>query len=176
MAIAYLSLGTNLGRKEANLRKALHLLEECGVCVKKVSHIYQTEPISHIKQPDFFNICVEVETHHSPEKLLYACQLVEKEMGRDRTKPKRVGYERPRLIDIDIILYDQVVRRGRKLKIPHAQMHLRKFVLVPLNEIAPHFIVSVQQKTVQDLLNELDDNSIVEMNWPSNKLKFYGKY
>lgn len=162
MATAYLSLGTNLGRKKANLRKALKLLEECGVHIKKISHIYQTEPISRIKQPDFLNICVEVGTNHSPEKLLAACQIVEKELGRERNISSRTGYARPRIIDIDIIFYDQVVRRGWKLQIPHGQMHLRKFVLIPLNEIAPHFISSSQQKTVQELLNDLNDNSIVE--------------
>jgi len=137
MHTAYLALGTNLGSRKRNLIKACKLLEECGVKVTKTSKIYETKAVSRIKQPKFLNQCVEVQTEHSPQKLLKICQLIERQMGRKRSTPKRAGYEKPRIIDIDILLYENLKINTRTLKIPHPRMHLREFVLKPLNDIAP---------------------------------------
>lgn len=137
MFTAYLSLGSNLGKRPNNLKKAQKLLEECGVHIKKASKIYETNAVSRVKQGKFLNMCIEVQTMHSPQKLLAICQLIEKQMGRKRLKPKRAGYEKPRIIDIDILLFEDLKINTRQLKIPHPRMHLREFVLKPLNDIAP---------------------------------------
>lgn len=131
----YLALGTNLGRRKQNLEKAMKLLEECGVRIKKQSKIYETEAVSKVEQPDFFNMCIKVETKHNPQKLLRIIKMIEAEMGRDRSKPKRKGYERARIIDIDILEYNGQKINQRNLQIPHPRMHKRKFVLDPLNDI-----------------------------------------
>jgi 2-amino-4-hydroxy-6-hydroxymethyldihydropteridine diphosphokinase len=137
MFIAYLSLGSNLGNRPNNLKKAQQLLEECGVYLKKASKIYETEPVSRVPQGKFLNMCIEVQTKHGPQKLLKICQLIEKQMGRIRASAKRAGYEQPRIIDIDILLYDNLKINTPRLKIPHPRMHQREFVLKPLNDIAP---------------------------------------
>lgn len=136
MHTAYLSLGTNLGFRKRNLKKAQKLLEECGVHIKKASKIYETKAVSRIQQPKFLNQALKVQTRHSPQKLLNICQSVESQMGRKKPKPKRINYELPRIIDIDILLYDNLKINTPRLKIPHPRMHLRDFVLKPLNDIA----------------------------------------
>lgn len=133
----FLALGSNLGRKSDNLKKAMKLLEECGVRTIKQSKVYITKPISKVQQPDFANQAIEVETQHKPEKLLKIIKLIEKQMGRDRSKPKRTGYERPRIIDIDILIYNNLKINRRNLKVPHPRMKERDFVMKPLKEIAP---------------------------------------
>lgn len=133
----FLALGSNLGRKSDNLKKAIKLLEECGVRTIKQSKVYITKPISKVQQPDFANQAIEVETQHKPEKLLKIIKLIEKQMGRDRSKPKRTGYERPRIIDIDILIYNNLKINRRNLKVPHPRMKERDFVMKPLKEIAP---------------------------------------
>jgi 2-amino-4-hydroxy-6-hydroxymethyldihydropteridine diphosphokinase len=162
MATAYLSLGSNIGRRKSNLQKALTLLEECGLTIIKKSHVYETQAVSKIDQRDFLNMCVEIQTDFTPEKLRIISHLIENQMGRTRSSKKNRGYEEPRIIDIDILLYDQKIVNKRNLHIPHKRMHERKFVLVPLNEIAPHFRHPVQQKTIFRLLNDCPDSSIVK--------------
>ena len=133
----YLGLGSNLGRKSQNLKKAIFLLNECGVQTIKQSKIHHTAPVSKVLQPDFANQVIEVETQHDPEKLLQIIKLIEHQMGRDRTHKKRIGAERPRLIDIDILIYNNLKINKRNLKIPHPRMNQREFVLKPLKEITP---------------------------------------
>ncbi|MFC1655465.1 2-amino-4-hydroxy-6-hydroxymethyldihydropteridine diphosphokinase [Patescibacteria group bacterium] len=157
---AYLSLGSNIGRRSSNLKKALKLIEECGIVVSKKSKFYETVAVSKIKQRNFVNMCVEIKTTVSPQKLLQICQMIEREMGRDRKSPKKEGYEKPRIIDIDIIIYEKEKINQRNLKVPHPKMHERRFVLEPLNEIAPHLVHPVQQKTIKQLLNALQSTSI----------------
>ncbi len=133
----YLGLGSNLGQKSINLKKAISLLNECGVQTIKQSHIHKTIAVSKVPQPDFANQVIEVKTQHDPKKLLQIIKLIERQMGRDRSKPKRSGYERPRLIDIDILIYNNLKINKRNLKIPHPRIKEREFVLKPLKEIAP---------------------------------------
>lgn len=150
-----------MGRRPDNIRKALWLLKECSVIIKKESSFYETKAVSKISQRNFINMCAEIYTTFSPEKLLQICQMIEKKMGRIRKTPKRPGYEKPRVMDIDILMYDSEKINKRNLKIPHPRMQRRRFVLEPLNEIAPHLKHPVQQKTIKQLLNELLNNSIV---------------
>jgi len=153
----YFSLGSNLGHRKNNLKKAVGLLKECGVKILKISHIYETEPVSKIKQGYFLNICIVAETEFAPENLLKICKNIEKEMGRMPHAAGRNGYYEPRIIDIDIILFGQKIIKKRNLIIPHANMHLRRFVLEPLCEIAPEAYNPKLHKTVKELLLDCED-------------------
>jgi len=133
----FLGLGSNLGNKSQNLKTAIKLLDECGVRTIKQSKVHITDPVSKVPQPKFANQVIEIKTEHDPKKLLQIIKLIERQMGRDRSKPKRKGYERARLIDIDILIYNDLKINKRNLKIPHPRMRERDFVLKPLKEIAP---------------------------------------
>lgn len=135
MHIVYLSLGSNIGNRVNNIKKAVALIDECGLTVENISAMYETVAVSKIRQRNFINACVKVETDFSPEKVLRVIQLIEKQMGRDRSKPKRKGYEKPRIIDIDILLYNDLKMNKRNLKIPHPEMKNRDFILRPLSDI-----------------------------------------
>lgn len=135
MHTVYLSLGSNIGRRPNNIKKAVLLLDECGLKVEDMSALYETDPVSKVKQRNYINACVKVSTDFSPEKVLRTVQHIEKQMGRDRSKPKKKGHERPRIIDIDILLYDDLKVNKRNLKIPHPEMYKRAFVMEPLSDI-----------------------------------------
>lgn len=145
----YLSLGSNLGNREANLREAVRHLGELGK-VTAVSSFYETEPVEFTDQPWFLNIAVELETEQMPRQLLSAVLKVERDMGRRRLQPKG-----PRLIDIDILLFGNTVMNDAKLTVPHPSMHERNFVLKPLAEIAPDAKHTVLKKSVKELLADL---------------------
>jgi len=133
LAAAYLSLGSNMGDREANVRKALdHLATNPRIRVMKVSSLYETAPIGVTDQNDFFNAVALIETDLDPTDLLDAILDIEKIVGRVRNL--RWG---PRVIDIDILLYDDVEINTPELTIPHPEMMNRAFVLIPLAEIAP---------------------------------------
>jgi 2-amino-4-hydroxy-6-hydroxymethyldihydropteridine diphosphokinase len=131
---AFLSLGSNLGDRDALLNEALARLESAGVHVARRSSIHETEPQDYLDQPKFLNMAVEVETDLTPQELLAAIQKIETEMGRQRTIPKG-----PRTIDIDILFYANQVITTPELEIPHPRLTARRFVLDPLSEIAPNF-------------------------------------
>jgi 2-amino-4-hydroxy-6-hydroxymethyldihydropteridine diphosphokinase len=130
----YLSIGSNLGEREENLRRALEALDREGVRVMKRSSLYETEPQDVPHQPWFLNLAVECETRLFPLQLLSVVQKNENELGRVRTGAVRRG---PRAIDIDILLFGAAIMQTAKLTIPHARMLERRFVLQPLLEIAP---------------------------------------
>ena len=140
----YLSLGSNLGNRQANLDMALHLLSE-RMRMGKVSSIYDTEPLGNVNQPRFLNLACEVFTRLSPEGLLALSKGIERKMGRY----SRSG--EPRIIDIDIVLYGDTVLDTRDLVIPHPKMAERSFVLMPLAEIAPDLVHPVLRKTIKEL-------------------------
>ncbi|MFN3396076.1 MAG: 2-amino-4-hydroxy-6-hydroxymethyldihydropteridine diphosphokinase [Thermodesulfovibrionales bacterium] len=150
MATVYLSIGSNLGRREDNCLKALKAMEEKGMTIKKRSLMYETEPWGVREQPYFINMAVEVETDLPPDKLLQVVKEIEKEMG--RTETYKWG---PRIIDIDILLYNDLIYERSDLKIPHPFMHERDFVLRPLSEIAPDKVHPVLNKTISELLQNL---------------------
>lgn len=133
MAIAYLSLGANLGDRKAMLEAALRRLEASGqLRVVTASSVYETEPIGYAEQPWFYNLAAEIETDLDPDELLTLTKQVERELN--RTREIHWG---PRTIDIDILLYDDLVTNGNRLTLPHPEMVGRRFVLEPLVEIAP---------------------------------------
>ncbi|HXP86847.1 MAG TPA: 2-amino-4-hydroxy-6-hydroxymethyldihydropteridine diphosphokinase [Bryobacteraceae bacterium] len=158
MALAktvYLSLGSNLGDRRANLARALELLSESGVRVLRASSIFETEPMYLAAQPRFFNQIVEAETTLFPRQLLSATRGVEKAVG--RTPGKRNG---PRVIDIDIVLYAKSVVNLPGLAIPHPRMAERRFVLEPLAELTPDLRHPVTRRTVREMLAEVMDQAV----------------
>lgn len=155
MPTAYISLGSNLGEREQNIRAAIERLRAHGE-VKKVSSLYETEPMEVAEQPWFVNAVVELETKESPHELLTSLLAVEKSLGRDRSSSPPKG---PRVIDLDIILYGRETIRDSNLTIPHPAMHQRRFVLEPLAEIAPNAFHPVFKRSASDLLAELPANT-----------------
>ena len=151
----YLSLGSNVGDRAANLRAAIQLLAEAGE-VKDVSGIYETEPVDVHGQPWFLNCVVALETQLSPHALIARGLAIEAQMGRVRTHDKA-----PRTLDIDILLAGDRVITEPGLKIPHPAMHQRRFVLAPLVEIAPDARHPVFDKSARELLAALPQGQIV---------------
>ena len=145
---AYVALGSNLGDKEANLRKALELLEERGVEVVKTSSFICTEPYGVTDQPQFLNGVCEVRTSLVPLALLHTLLEIEQEMGRVRLR-----HWGERNIDLDLLLYEDVVMDTPELKLPHPDMQNRDFVLLPLAEIAPELVHPILQKSIEELSN-----------------------
>jgi 2-amino-4-hydroxy-6-hydroxymethyldihydropteridine diphosphokinase len=152
---AYLSLGSNLGDRAANLRSALAQMEVAGR-VLAVSAFYETQPVDVPDQPWFLNCVAAIATDKSPRELLQFALKIEAEMGRLRMRHKG-----PRNIDIDILLFGDRVLDEPGLKIPHPAMHKRRFVLEPLAEIAPEARHPQLGKTAEDLLGELADGQTV---------------
>jgi 2-amino-4-hydroxy-6-hydroxymethyldihydropteridine diphosphokinase len=144
---AYLSLGTNLGDRAAQLRGAIERLNADGIRVVRESSIYETEPLGFEEQPWFLNMAVEVETDLTAERLLEQTQQIEKDMGR-----KRFAVKGPRIIDIDILFFGNAVIQTLALEIPHPGMAHRRFVLEPLAEIAPELRHPVLGKTILEML------------------------
>ena len=131
---AFLALGSNLGDREANLNNAIAAVERERIRVRARSSIYETEPQGVSDQPWFLNMVIECETPHFPMQLLAILLRIERELGRVRESSRRYG---PRVIDIDILLYGDVVMDTPELTVPHPRMLERRFVLEPLVEIAP---------------------------------------
>jgi 2-amino-4-hydroxy-6-hydroxymethyldihydropteridine diphosphokinase len=158
--LVYLSLGSNLGDREAHLRDALARLGAAGRVVA-VSSFYETEPVEFTQQPWFLNCAVALETSKTPQQLMTTILGIEEEMGRQRVQKKG-----PRSIDIDILLFDNKILDDRildskELTIPHPAMHQRRFVLEPLAEIAPDVLHPVMKKTIRELLDSLPAGQIV---------------
>ena len=145
----YLGLGSNLGDREENMRRALDLLAE-SMRLQRTSSLYDTEPWGYMDQPRFLNCACEVQTHLQPWDLLSVVSQVEKSVGREMSFP--MG---PRAMDVDILFYGQRVVKESDLEVPHPRLAERAFVLVPLAEIAPTFQHPILQVTVAELLGEL---------------------
>ena len=146
MAVVYLGLGSNLGDREANLRRALEAMPALGVSVTDVSPFYETDPVGHLEQGQFLNAACSGETSLEPLALLRALKEVEAAMGRVPA-PRDMA----RLIDIDILLYDDLVLDTPELEIPHPRMAERAFVLRPLADIAADVVHPGLRKSVREL-------------------------
>ncbi|PYV34715.1 MAG: 2-amino-4-hydroxy-6-hydroxymethyldihydropteridine diphosphokinase [Acidobacteria bacterium] len=156
MKTVYLSLGSNLGDRAAHLEEAIRRLPDVGVVVRRVSSFYKTEPVEVRSQPWFVNCVVEAATELMPTRLLGALKSLERTLGRQPGTPKG-----PRPIDIDILLYENVVVQSPELEIPHSRLAERRFVLAPLTELAPEARHPVTERTVLEMLHETPDASAV---------------
>jgi 2-amino-4-hydroxy-6-hydroxymethyldihydropteridine diphosphokinase len=162
--VVYLSLGSNIGAREDNLHAAIAALPGAGVEVRRVSSFYETEPVDYLEQAWFLNCVVKADTELSALVLLRALRGIESKMG-----SKKLIAKGPRLIDIDILLYGQETIDTPELQVPHSRMTQRRFVLVPLAEIAPELRHPAWTGTVEQLLAETPDKSKVQRIEPTEK-------
>jgi 2-amino-4-hydroxy-6-hydroxymethyldihydropteridine diphosphokinase len=158
--IVYLSLGSNVGDREAQLRDATDRLAKLGRVIA-VSSFYETEPVEFTEQPCFLNCAVALETSSTPKQLMTWILRIEEEMGR-----RRVQNKGPRSIDIDILLFGDAIIESSELTIPHPAMHQRRFVLEPLAEIVPQAQHPLFQKTIRELLDQLPPGQRVRKHEP----------
>lgn len=167
----YISIGSNKGDKFKNLQNAVDLIHQKLGYVLSISRVYKTEALG-FDGDDFFNACLIVETHLKPKTAMQVLLKIEKELGRTRDKSK--GYE-SRIIDLDIIFFEDEVINTKSLTVPHPEMHKRRFVLKPLSDIAPQVEHSKKKKLVSELLENCKDKSEVEpINiWLKNPSKSY---
>ena len=144
---SFLGIGSNMGNKKQNIDKAIELLEDVkGICIKKVSNMIETKPWGNEEQDTFLNGAIEVVTFLEPKELLEVIGGIESKLN--RVREEKWG---PRTMDIDILLYNDIVMYEDDLIIPHPYMHVRDFVLEPLSEIAPFFIHPVLSKNIKEL-------------------------
>jgi 2-amino-4-hydroxy-6-hydroxymethyldihydropteridine diphosphokinase len=149
--IGYLGLGSNVGDRRENLEKAVDGLAERGIAVLASSSVYETEPVGEVlDQRDFLNACIRIETELGAEALLDACKAVERELGR----PEGGIRHGPRLIDVDVLLLDGIRYGSDRLRLPHAEVRSRRFVLVPLLELDPELTMPDGER-LADLLDAL---------------------
>ena len=151
MSFIYLGIGSNKGNKLNNIKEALKYLKE-KIRITRVSSLYLTEPVD-IEGEWFINCVLEAKTEKQPLKVLEELLKIEKGMGRMRTKEKR-----PRVIDLDFLLYDDKIIKEEGLVLPHPRLHMRRFVLIPLREINPQFFHPLLKKSVNEILKNLKDN------------------
>jgi 2-amino-4-hydroxy-6-hydroxymethyldihydropteridine diphosphokinase len=149
LPLVYLSLGSNIGDREAKLRDAVTRLSAVGR-VTALSSFYETEPVEFTEQEWFLNCALALETAKAPQQLMAEILHIEEQMGRRRVQKKG-----PRSIDIDILLFNKEMIDSKELTIPHPAMHQRRFVLEPMAEIAPDVVHPVLKKTMRELLDVL---------------------
>jgi 2-amino-4-hydroxy-6-hydroxymethyldihydropteridine diphosphokinase len=156
MTTVYLSLGSNVGDRPQNLRTAIAALDDAGVQIRRISKIYETEPVDYLEQDWFLNCVVEGETALAAAELLQGLRRIEKKMGSAKAFAKG-----PRIIDLDILYFADAVINSMGLQIPHPRLADRRFVLVPLAEMAPGLRHPVTQKTSAEMLLATRDRSAV---------------
>ncbi len=155
----YLSIGTNIGDRKLNIKTSLDLISKyCGVILQK-SAIYETVAWGFVSENNFYNLVVEVNTELCPQKLLEQIMLIEKKIGRKR----KVQQYADRIIDIDILFYENIILQTETLTIPHPLLQNRNFVLYPMAEINTNFPHPILKKTIQQLKNETPDKSVAVM-------------
>lgn len=151
MANVYIGLGTNIGDKKKNITDATIIIGAVMGDIRQLSSLYETEPWGFESPNSFLNAVILIQTDLDPEKCLQIAKAIEREMGRIHTKE---GYE-DRIIDVDILFYDNITYQSQDLTIPHPLIPKRDFVLKPMAEIAPEFVHPLLGKTMKELLNEL---------------------
>lgn len=157
MHVAYIGFGSNIGDRLVHIQNAIQTLSKTeGITLKEISSIYKTDPVGYEAQAQFLNGVVAIQTSVSPLFLLHTLKDIETAIGRKH----RIRWG-PREVDLDILIYGDLCIQTEKLVIPHPEMHLRGFVLVPLAEIAPDLVHPVFQETIQTLRNRLDDDKSV---------------
>lgn len=163
MKTIYLSLGSNVGDRAANIARAIESLTSAGVRVTRQSSLYETEPVDVRGGGWFLNCVVEAETDLMPKQLMHTLLEIERSLGRRRLPGAQAphGLKEPRTIDIDILLFGSSIVRMPELEIPHPRMAERRFVLVPFAEIAPSTRHPVLKQTIAELLAETPDRSQV---------------
>ena len=155
---AYISLGSNLGDRAGNLLLGIRGILDVGLEVTRLSNIYESEPVETFAQPYFLNMVAELGgTLPEPEQMLARLLRVEYALGRRREAPKG-----PRLIDLDLLLHADHTSATEFLSLPHPRLHLRRFVLTPLAELAPNLIHPTLKQTIGELLEKVDDQSEVK--------------
>ena len=155
--LAYIGFGSNIGDRLKHLQNAIHALSKMeGIVLEQISSIYKTAPVGYEEQGEFLNGAAAIQTTLPPLLLLHTLKDIETAVGRQRRL--RWG---PREIDLDILIYGDLCVQTEELVIPHPEMHLRGFVLVPLAEIAPDLVHPVFQESIQTLLNRLEDDKSV---------------
>lgn len=154
----FLSLGTNIGNKLANLSTAITEIEKNIGQINQQSGIYETEAWGFESDSNFLNQVIILETNLEPTQLIDACLRIERKMGRERN---RTGNYESRIIDIDILFYGDSIVNDDNLSIPHPLLQKRRFILEPLHEIAPDYIHPVLGKSISDLLDECTDTGLV---------------
>ena len=155
---AFIGLGSNLGDREANLRQALdHLARTPDTTVVRASSLYDTEPVGVEDQPHFLNAVAQLETRLAPQQLLWNLMLIERRLGRVRSQ--RWG---PRTLDLDLLLYEDLVIDEEDLQVPHPELTKRSFVLVPLVELEPLLLHPVTGETMLALLQQLGARPLVK--------------
>lgn len=155
----YIGMGTNIEPRKAHIDQAINQLrDQPEIKVTKISSIYETDPVGYLEQEDFLNLVLELETSMTPEELLNLCQTIEQNLGRER-KIK----DGPRTIDLDILFFSNKTIQTDRLTIPHPRMHLRAFVLVPFQEIAPNLVLKQFDQTIKELLQALPQKDLLEV-------------
>jgi len=160
MNVAYLCLGGNIGDRESAIYQALFEISQKVGEIKAQSKIYETEAWGVENQQAYLNQCIEVNTYLSADELITTLLAIEQHLGRIRTL--NGGYE-PRTIDLDVLFFNNEVINSTHLTVPHPRLHLRKFVLIPLNEICPNYLHPILNKTIFNLLSECSDLSEVNL-------------
>lgn len=160
MNVTYLCLGGNIGDREIALKLALLKINEKVGLVTAQSNIYETEAWGVENQQAYLNQCIEVKTNYTALDLIDVLLSIEKELGRERSISETY---QPRTIDIDILFYNKDIINQSKLLVPHPRLQLRKFVLIPLDEIASNYLHPLLNKTIFNLLSECEDTSDVKL-------------
>ena len=156
--VAYIGFGSNIGDRLKHIQNAIHALSKTeGITLLKISSVYKTDPIGYEAQGEFLNGVIAIQTTLSPLSLLHTLKDIETVVGRQH----RIRWG-PREIDLDLLIYGDLCLQTEQLVVPHPEMHLRRFVLVPLAEIAPDLVHPVFQETVQTLCNHLEDDQSVQ--------------